>query len=165
VRFRWPLRCGPCCPAKLNRIELLRCACIAARYCRSVRRENCKCAARGDEPRGTTWPELETTRRTIPRGRLPHGSKCEILAASECFQLFPQGTKSLRSSPLRGSKSREAGGRSRGQRWAAWQGQHDQLMCCRRATHDQEQQGSSAGRHPDAASHSTPPQNAMTKLS
>jgi hypothetical protein len=26
-------------------------------------------------------------------------------------------TKSLRSSPLRGSKSREAGGRSRGQRW------------------------------------------------
>jgi hypothetical protein len=25
-----------------------------------------------------------------------------------CFQLFPQGTKSLRSSPLRGSKSREA---------------------------------------------------------
>jgi hypothetical protein len=28
-----------------------------------------------------------------------------------------QSTKSLRSSPLRGSKSREAGGRSRGQRW------------------------------------------------
>jgi hypothetical protein len=30
---------------------------------------------------------------------------------------FVQSTKSLRSSPLRGSKSREAGIRSRGQRW------------------------------------------------
>jgi hypothetical protein len=26
---------------------------------------------------------------------------------------------------------------------AGWQGQHDQVMYCRRATHDQEQQGSS----------------------
>jgi hypothetical protein len=92
VRFRWPLRCGPCCPAKLNRIELLRCACIAARYCRSVRRENCKCAARGMSRAERHGPELETTRRTIPRGRLPHGSKCEILAASKCFPLFPQET-------------------------------------------------------------------------
>jgi hypothetical protein len=47
---------------------------------------------------------------------------------------------------------------------AGWQGQHDQLMCSRRPTHDQKQQGSSAGRHPDAASHIDPAHNAMTKV-
>jgi hypothetical protein len=112
VRFRWPLRCGPCCPAKLNRIELLRCACIAARYCRSVRRENCKCAARGDEPRGTTWPELETTRRTIPRGRLPHGSKCEILAASDVFRCSPKARSRCAPARCAGARAeRPAAGR------------------------------------------------------
>src|SRR5450631_4152093 len=50
-------------------------------------------------------------------------------------------TKSLRSSPLRGSKSRETGSRSRedSDSLVAWS-QHDQQAYCWPATHDQAQQ-------------------------
>jgi hypothetical protein len=40
-------------------------------------------------------------------------------ATSPLWSLSGQCTKSLRSSPLRGSKSREAGSQVRGQRWRA----------------------------------------------
>jgi len=60
------------------------------------------------------------------------GSKPDMLAKSKCGPLFTrlrarrsdahiavqcQGTKSLRSSPLRGGKKRETGSQLRGQRW------------------------------------------------
>jgi hypothetical protein len=48
---------------------------------------------------------------------------------------------------------------------AGWQGQHDQLMYCRRATHDQEQQGRLRAGTLMGRVTSTPPHNAMTKLS
>jgi len=54
-----------------------------------------------------------------------------------------QGTKSLRSSPLRGGKSREADSRSRGQRG---EGQHDQQALCWRAAYDRTRLVSSYGR-------------------
>jgi hypothetical protein len=65
---------------------------------------------------------------------------------------------------IRTKETLEAGKPVEGTAMAGRQGQHDQLMYCRRATLDQKQQGSSAGRHPDAASHITPPHNAMTKV-
>ena len=51
-----------------------------------------------------------------------------------------QGTKSLRSSPLRGGKNREAGSRSREYSDSLVARSHDQQAYCWRATHDQEQQ-------------------------
>ena len=57
-----------------------------------------------------------------------------------------QSTKSLRSSPLRGSKSREAGSQVRGQRWRG--GKVNTISSCI--------VGVLAGRHPDAASHIDP---------
>src|SRR5882724_5341554 len=76
-----------------------------------------------------------SARRPLVKGLRKAGWKareCEILCASRYFPLLfqtqtlldavgishlCQSTKSLRSSPLRGSKSREAGSRLRGQRW------------------------------------------------
>jgi hypothetical protein len=59
-----------------------------------------------------------------------------------------QGTKSLRSSPLRGSKSR----------------QYDQQAYCWRATHGQQQQEGLRAITPDALSHNDRTGEAMAKL-
>jgi hypothetical protein len=65
-------------------------------------------------------------------------------------------TKSLRSSPLRGSKSREAGGQVRGQRWRG--GKVNTISSCiigvQRVIKNSKDH--LAGRHPDAASHIDP---------
>jgi hypothetical protein len=67
-----------------------------------------------------------------------------------------QRTKSLRSSPLRGSKSREAGGQVRGQRWRG--GKVNTISSCiigvQRVIKNSKDH--LAGRHPDAASHIDP---------
>jgi hypothetical protein len=66
-----------------------------------------------------------------------------------------QCTKSLRDSPLRGSKSREAGSRSRGQRWRG--GKVNTISSCivgvQRMINCKDHL---AGRLPDAASHIDP---------
>jgi hypothetical protein len=67
-----------------------------------------------------------------------------------------QCTKSLRSSPLRGSKSREAGSQVRGQRWRG--GKVNTISSCivgvqRMIKNSKDHLG---GRHPDAASHTDP---------
>jgi hypothetical protein len=69
---------------------------------------------------------------------LPSGAD---MSACPGMSVWCQGTKSLRSSPLRGSKSRETGSRSRedSDSLVAWS-QHDQQAYCWRATHDQAQQ-------------------------
>jgi hypothetical protein len=70
-----------------------------------------------------------------------------------------QCTKSLRSSPLRGSKSREAGSRSRGQ---GWRGGKVNTISSRIVGVQRMIKNSKdhlAGRHPDAASHIDPPQS------
>jgi hypothetical protein len=66
------------------------------------------------------------------------------------------GTKSLRSSPLRGSKSREAGIRSRGQRWRG--GKVNTIRSCIVGVQRMIKNSKDhlAGRHPDAASHIDP---------
>jgi len=68
-----------------------------------------------------------------------------------------QSTKSLRSSPLRGSKSREAGIRSRGQRWRG--GKVNTIRSCIVGVQRMVKNSKDhlAGRHPDAASHIDPP--------
>jgi hypothetical protein len=67
-----------------------------------------------------------------------------------------QCTKSLRSSPLRGSKSREAGSQVRGQRWRG--GKVNTISSCivgvQRVIKNSKDH--LAGRHPDAASHIDP---------
>ena len=67
-----------------------------------------------------------------------------------------QSTKSLRSSPLRGSKSREAGIRSRGQRWRG--GKVNTIRSCIVGVQRMVKNSKDhlAGRHPDAASHIDP---------
>src|SRR5580692_6443844 len=74
-------------------------------------------------------------------------------------------TKSLRSSPLRGSKSREAGGQSGGQRWRG--GKVNTISSCIVGVQRMIKNSNDhlAGRHSDAASHIDPAHNAMTKLS
>ena len=67
-----------------------------------------------------------------------------------------QRTKSLRSSPLRGSKSREAGSRSRGQ---GWRGRKvNTISSCIVGVQRMIKNSKDhlAGRHPDAASHIDP---------
>ena len=81
-------------------------------------------------------------------------SKAEVAAFPEHVGLFSQqrtfaeasgtsalcqGTKSLRSSPLRGSKSRDAGIRSRGQRWRG--GKVNTIRSCIVGVQRIEQQG------------------------
>src|SRR6266446_10740503 len=65
-------------------------------------------------------------------------------------------TKSLRCSPLRGSKSREAGIRSRGQRWRG--GKVNTIRSCIVGVQRMIKNSKDhlAGRHPDAASHIDP---------
>jgi hypothetical protein len=65
-------------------------------------------------------------------------------------------TKSLRSSPLRGSKSREAGSRSRGQGWRG--GKVNTISSCIVGVQRMIKNSKDhlAGRHPDAASHIDP---------
>ena len=67
-----------------------------------------------------------------------------------------QCTKSLRSSPLRGSKSREAGSRSRGQGWRG--GKVNTISSCIVGVQRMIKNSKDhlAGRHPDAASHIDP---------
>src|SRR6266436_6180672 len=67
-----------------------------------------------------------------------------------------QSTKSLRSCPLRGSKSREAGIRSRGQRWRG--GKVKTIRSCIVGVQRMIKNSKDhlAGRHPDAASHIDP---------
>jgi hypothetical protein len=67
-----------------------------------------------------------------------------------------QGTKSLRSSPLRVSKSREAGSRSRGQRCR--DSKVNTISSCIVGVQRmiKNSKGHLAGRHPDAASHIDP---------
>jgi len=67
-----------------------------------------------------------------------------------------QGTKSLRSSPLRGSKSREAGSQVRGQRWRG--GKVNTISSCIVGVQRMIKNSKDhlAGRHPDAASHIDP---------
>jgi hypothetical protein len=62
-------------------------------------------------------------------------------------------TKSLRSSPLRGSKSREAGSQVRGQRWRG--GKVNTISSCIIGVQRMIKNSKDhlAGRHPDAASH------------
>jgi hypothetical protein len=98
-------------------------------------------------------------------------SKAEVAAFPEHVGLFSQqrtfaeasgtsalcqGTKSLRSSPLRGSKSREAGIRSRGQRWRG--GKVNTIRSCIVGVQRMIKNSKDhlAGRHPDAASHIDP---------
>jgi hypothetical protein len=73
-----------------------------------------------------------------------------------------QSTKSLRSSPLRGSKSREAGSRSRGQGWRG--GKVNTISSCIVGVQlmIKNSKDHLVGRHPDAASHIDPAINAMT---
>src|SRR5450631_2063505 len=65
----------------------------------------------------------------------------QTLSACPGMSVSCHCTESLRSSPLRGSKSRETGSRSRedSDSLVAWS-QHDQQAYCWRATHDQAQQ-------------------------
>ena len=67
-----------------------------------------------------------------------------------------QCTKSLRSSPLRGSKSREAGSQVRGQRWRG--GKVNTISSCIVGVQRMIKNSKDhlAGRHPDAASHIDP---------
>jgi hypothetical protein len=67
-----------------------------------------------------------------------------------------QSTKSLRSSPLRGSKSREAGSRSRGKLWRG--GKVNTISSCIVGVQRMIKNSKDhlAGRHPDAASHINP---------
>jgi len=65
-----------------------------------------------------------------------------------------QGTKSLRSSPLRGSKSREAGSRSRGQNGGG--GKVNTISSCIVGVQRTIKNSKLAGRHLDAASHIDP---------
>ena len=67
-----------------------------------------------------------------------------------------QSTKSLRDSPLRGSKSRDAGIRSRGQRWRG--GKVNTIRSCIVGVQRMIKNSKDhlAGRHPDAASHIDP---------
>jgi hypothetical protein len=67
-----------------------------------------------------------------------------------------QCTKSLRSSPLRGSKSREAGSQVRGQRWRG--GNVNTISSCIVGVQRMIKNSKDhlAGRHPDAASHIDP---------
>jgi hypothetical protein len=67
-----------------------------------------------------------------------------------------QSTKSLRSSPLRGSKSREAGSRSRGQGWRG--GKVNTISSCIVGVQRMIKNSKDhlAGRHPDVASHIDP---------
>jgi len=75
-----------------------------------------------------------------------------------------QSTKSLRSSPLRGSKSREAGRRLRGQRWRG--GKVNTIRSCIVGVQRMIKNSKDhlAGRHPDAASHIDPRHNANDKV-
>ena len=68
-----------------------------------------------------------------------------------------QCTKSLRSSPLRGSKSREAGSQVRGQRWRG--GKVNTISSCIVGVQRMIKNSKDhlAGRHPDAANHIDPP--------
>jgi hypothetical protein len=89
------------------------------------------------------------------------GRPLPVFPDEQTFRLFVgmsqrcQCTKSLRSSPLRGSKSPEAGSRSRGQRWRG--GMVNTISLCivgvQRMIKNSKDQ---AGRHPDAASHIDP---------
>ena len=74
---------------------------------------------------------------------------------SRCSALG-QRTKSLRSSPLRGSKSREAGSQVRGQRWRG--GKVNTISSCIVGVQRMIKNSKDhlAGRHPDAASHIDP---------
>jgi hypothetical protein len=65
-----------------------------------------------------------------------------------------QRTKLLRDSPLRGSKSREAGSRSRRQRWRG--GKVNTVSSCIVGQRMINSKDHLAGRHPDAASHIDP---------
>src|SRR5882724_1831434 len=80
----------------------------------------------------------------------------QTLSASVGMSQTCQGTKSLRSSPLRGSKSREAGIRSRGQRWRG--GKVNTIGSCIVGVQRMVKNSKDhlAGRHPDAASHIDP---------
>jgi hypothetical protein len=72
------------------------------------------------------------------------------------FSALPHCTKSLRDSPLRGGKSREAGSRSRGQRWRG--GKVNTISSCIVGVQCMIKNSKDhlAGRHPDAASHIDP---------
>jgi hypothetical protein len=103
-------------------------------------------------------PQRERAGRSKSNGRCPRWSivtfdrgvgssprSTDIVGASRYVGLVPRH-EVVAVLALRGSKSREAGSQVRGQRWR-WQGQHDQLMYCRRATHDQNSKDHLAGRH------------------
>ena len=64
--------------------------------------------------------------------RCPSACLKRANARSRCAPARCAGARAER--PAAGREDSDGGG---------WQGQHDQLMYCRRATHDQEQQGSS----------------------
>jgi hypothetical protein len=76
-----------------------------------------------------------------------------------------QSTKSLRSSPLRGGKSREVGSQSRGQQLRGGKVNTIDKRTVRRAAHDQAHRDDlRASTLDDAASHVDPTHNAMTKI-
>jgi hypothetical protein len=83
-------------------------------------------------------------------GSYPTSAKAAAMSATG------QCTKSLRSSPLRGSKSREAGSQVRGQRWRG--GKVNTISSCIVGVQRMIKNSKDhlAGRHPDAASHIDP---------
>jgi hypothetical protein len=92
-----------------------------------------------------------TVRRSLPVYPEERTSSVSVGMSQRC-----QSTKSLRSSPLRGSKSREAGSRSRGQGWRG--GKVNTISSCIVGVQRMIKNSKDhlAGRHPDAASHIDP---------
>jgi len=100
-------------------------------------------------------------RADVRWGQKPDKPHCEDMFSAyaprerTCALQSASNVRCRQSSPLRGSKSREAGRRLRG-RAAGWQGSTRSGHVFRHATHDQEQQGSSGRPALDAASHIDP---------
>src|SRR5882724_11235202 len=88
--------------------------------------------------------------------RCPHYPRKRASGLAFRTSALCQGTKSLRSSPLRGSKSREAGRRLRGQRWRG--GKVNTIRSCIVGVQRMIKNSKDhlAGRHLDAASHIDP---------
>jgi hypothetical protein len=87
------------------------------------------------------------------------------LERTSLFVVQGQSTKSLRSSPLRGGKSREVGSQSRGQQLRGGKVNTIDKRTVRRAAHDQAHRDDlRASTLDDAASHVDPTHNAMTKI-
>src|SRR5712675_158343 len=118
-----------------------------------------------------TYSNLQPQQRRSRPNQLSVSVNRVGLAVSESLPLCPQtrtlldafgmsqrcqSTKSLRSSPLRGSKSREAGRRLRGQRWRGGKVNTIRSYIVGVQRMIKNSKDHLAGRHPDAASHIDP---------